>query len=161
MEASAENEIAAKVSWAALVEQPFGAMYRLDVPNRVALVREGAPADLLALAAERIGVAREPLYRALGLAPSTIKRKIQGHQTLAVDESETALGIARLIGQVETMVLESSDEAEFDSAKWLGRWLERPNPALGGELPINYLDTADGRQMISELLARMQSGAYS
>jgi len=161
MEASVEKEIRAGVSWDSLVEKPFGAMYRLDVPNRVALVREGAPADLLALVSERIGIAREPLYRALGLAPSTIKRKIQGHQALAVDESETALGIARLIGQVETMVAESSNEAEFDAAKWLGRWLERPNPALGGARPISYLDTADGRQMISDLLARMQSGAYS
>jgi len=161
MGATAENQMPARVSWDALVDQSFGAMYRLDVPARVALVREGAPADLLATIAERIGISREPLYRSLGLAPSTIKRKIQGHQALAVDESETALGTARLIGQVETMLAESSDEPDFDAAKWLGRWLERPNPALGGALPMSYLDTADGRQMISELLARMQSGAYS
>jgi len=161
MEAVTENEIQAGLSWDALAGESFGAMYRLDVPARVALVREGAPADLLATIAERIGISREPLYRSLGLAPSTIKRKIQGHRTLAVDESETALGIARLIGQVETMLAESSAEPGFDAAKWLGRWLERPNPALGGALPMSYLDTADGRQMISDLLARMQSGAYS
>ena len=161
METRAEYADPADISWDGVAGAPFGVMYRLDVPSRVALVREGAPADLLVTIAQQMGIAREPLYRSLGLAPSTIKRKIQGHLTLAADESEIALGIARLIGQVETMVAESSDTTDFDSAKWLGRWLERPNPALGGARPVDYLDTADGRQMVSELLARMVSGAYS
>jgi putative toxin-antitoxin system antitoxin component (TIGR02293 family) len=161
MTASVEKQVPSGASWDAVGGQSFGAMYRLDVPARVALVREGAPAELLATIAERTGLSREPLYRSLGLAPSTIKRKIQSHQPLAADESESALGVARLIGQVETMLAESADASDFDAAKWLGRWLERPNAALDGARPISYLDTADGRQMVADLLARMQTGAYS
>lgn len=101
------------------------------------------------------------MYAALGLAPSTMKRKLSRHQPLSPDESERALGVARLIGQVESMLEQSSSAGNFDAAAWLGRWLERPNPALNGARPVDYLDTADGRQMVADLLARMQSGAYS
>jgi len=130
-------------------------------PMRVHMVREGAPPDFLKILSSRTGIARETLYAALGLAPSTMKRKLSRHQPLSPDESERALGVARLIGQVESMLEQSSSDENFDAAAWLGRWLERPNPALDGARPGDYLDTADGRQMVADLLARMQSGAYS
>ena len=147
--------------WAVREDASFAGLYRMSPVRRVEMVREGAPAELLNTVAERTGMAREELYRALGLAPSTIKRKLSRHQHLSSDESERVMGIVRLIGQVAVMLEESSNEKGFDAAAWLGRWLARPNPALGGERPLDYLDTADGRQMVSDLLGRMQSGAYS
>lgn len=142
-------------------EASFAALYRMAPAMRVHMVREGAPPDFLKTLSSRTGIPRETLYAALGLAPSTMKRKLSRQQPLSPDESERALGIARLIGQVETMLEQSSSAEDFDAAAWLGRWLERPNPALDGVPPVDYLDTADGRQMIADLLARMQSGAYS
>ena len=156
-----EAESVQDKAWMVREDSSFAGLYRMAPVRRVEMVREGAPAETLNTVAERTGMAREDLYRALGLAPSTIKRKLSRHQRLSKDESERAMGIVRLIGQVVAMLEESSDEQGFDAGAWLGRWLARANPALGGDKPLDYLDTADGRQMVSDLLARMQSGAYS
>lgn len=70
-------------------------------------------------------------------------------------------GRQRLIDQVEAMVAESGALEGFDSAKWLASWLQTPNPALGGRLPSEYMHRPEGQQMLSQLLAQMQSGAYA
>ena len=51
--------------------------------------------------------------------------------------------------------------ADFDAGKWLTDWMERPLPALGGSRPAEYMDTIEGQEMISRILAMMQSGAYA
>jgi hypothetical protein len=72
--------------------------------------------------------------------------------------------MAKLIGQVETMLEESGDPElmrGFDAARWLTHWMEEPIPALGGASPSEYMDTIEGQEMISRLLATMQTGAYA
>jgi hypothetical protein len=49
----------------------------------------------------------------------------------------------------------------FDASRWVGEWLERPLPALGGAKPAEYMDTMEGQELISRLLAQAQSGAYA
>jgi uncharacterized protein (DUF2384 family) len=49
----------------------------------------------------------------------------------------------------------------FDAARWLTHWMEEPIPALGGASPSEYMDTIEGQEMISRLLATMQTGAYA
>ncbi|MFL9999237.1 MbcA/ParS/Xre antitoxin family protein [Paraburkholderia sediminicola] len=66
-----------------------------------------------------------------------------------------------LVTQVQTMVEQSGNPDGFDAARWVSEWLAKPNPALGGERPVSYLATPDGRACISNLLARSQSGAYA
>ena len=66
-----------------------------------------------------------------------------------------------VVGQAEAMVKESGNPRRFDAAKWVGAWLEEPQPALGGKRPAELMDTAEGRGMVADLLARMQSGAYA
>ncbi|SOE63487.1 Protein of unknown function [Burkholderia sp. D7] len=66
-----------------------------------------------------------------------------------------------LVRQVEKMVAESGNPEGFDAAQWLAAWMERSVPALGGRRPAEYMDTVEGRALISRLLAMMQSGAYA
>jgi uncharacterized protein (DUF2384 family) len=68
---------------------------------------------------------------------------------------------AELIHQVEVMVQQSGNPEGFDSAEWVARWLEAPCPALGGQCPSAYMATAEGQELVSSLLAMMQSGAYA
>ena len=82
-------------------------------------------------------------------------------ETLSQDESERALGIARLVGEVQKVVSESGNPEGFDAARWTADWLEEPNEALGGRPPGEFMDTADGRDLVSGLVAKMQSGAYA
>jgi uncharacterized protein (DUF2384 family) len=73
-------------------------------------------------------------------------------------------GIAKLINQVTVMLAESSDPvtaAGFDVDKWLVDWMNQPMPSLGGRRPIEYMDTIEGQDQVSRLLARMQSGTFT
>lgn len=89
--------------------------------------------------------------------PETVAKR---RGRLGASESEKALDLAQLIGQAQRIVQESGDPQGFDAAVWLARWLGVPKPALGG-VPGEYLDTAGGRALVSQVVARMQSGAYS
>ena len=129
--------------------------------DRIDLVKEGVPARLLITLAGDMHVSRERLYAWLGIARATANRKVKADEALSQDESERALGIARLVGQVEKIVGESGDAAGFDAAQWTAAWLQQPNPALGGKAPGGFMDTADGRALVSGLIAQMQSGAYA
>ncbi len=140
---------------------PLASLYPFDAIERVDLVKEGVPASLLVLISEDMAISKDKLYTTLGLARATVNRKLRGQQVLNQDESERVLGIARLVGQVDQMVKESGDAAGLDAAKWVAAWLDRPQAALGGKRPAELMDTSDGRGIVSDLVARMQSGAYA
>jgi putative toxin-antitoxin system antitoxin component (TIGR02293 family) len=129
--------------------------------DRIGIVKTGLPARLLTMLANDMSIPRERLYAWLGIPRTTANRKVSKGETLSQDESERALGIARLVGEVQRVVSESGDPAQFDAARWTAEWLEEPNAALGGHAPGEFMDTADGRGLVSALVAQMQSGAYA
>ncbi len=108
-----------------------------------------------------MAISKDKLYATIGLARATVNRKLREQQVLNQDESERVLGIARLVGQVDQMVRESGNPVGFDAAKWVAAWLDRPQAGVGGKRPAELMDTADGRGIVSDLIARMQSGAYA
>jgi putative toxin-antitoxin system antitoxin component (TIGR02293 family) len=137
------------------------AVHAMDPMQRVALVRAGVPSILLVRLAEKMAISKEQLYATIGVPRATASRKVREQKTLNPDESERLLGIARLVGQVESMVRDSGNAEDFDAAKWVAAWLQAPQAALGGQRPAELMDTAEGRELVSDLLARMQSGAYA
>lgn len=140
---------------------PLASLYPFDAIERIELVKEGVPASLLVLISEDMAITKDRLYATIGLARATVNRKVREEKVLNQDESERVLGIARLVGQVSTVVKESGNPEGFDAAKWVAAWLDRPQQALGGKRPAELMDTADGRSIVSDLVARMQSGAYA
>ena len=140
---------------------PLAALNSYAPMERIALVREGVPAEMLPFVAEEMAITRDRLYRTIGVPRATMDRKIRARQRLNQDESERLLGIARLVGQAEQMVRESGELENFDAARWVADWLETPLAALGGSRPAALMDTAEGRRMVSDLLAQLQSGAYA
>ncbi len=62
-----------------------------------------------------------------------------------------------LVRQVQAIVEESGRPEGFNARSWVEDWLGRPSPALRGRRPEEFLDTPE---VLHELLARMQSGAY-
>lgn len=129
--------------------------------ERIAIIREGIPARQVADLAARMGTPKDRLIDLLRISRATLNRRARAHKPLPQDESERVLGLATLIGQVETMLSESGAPEGFDVAKWLAQWLKQPLPALGGRPAAEYLDTVEGQKMISQLLATAQSGAYA
>jgi uncharacterized protein (DUF2384 family) len=75
---------------------------------------------------------------------------------------QAAIGMVRLLGIAQEVVRDSTaEEAQgFDAAKWLGQWIERPQPALGGRKPSELLDTPTGVEVVARLLGSIRSGAF-
>lgn len=143
------------------IGERYDTLYDCDPIGRIRLLKAGVPAALLKVVAQDMGIQQAVLYNVIGVARATISRKLLANRNLSQDESERALGIARLIGQVDAIVRESGEPAGFDAAKWAAAWIAQPHPALGGRRPAEFMDTADGRAMVSDLVARMQSASYS
>lgn len=136
-------------------------LYRSAPTERVQLIREGFSAVLLQRTINELGLTQAQTLRMLNFPRSTIRRKLRRNEMLTTEQSERFLGLLRLIGQVEFMINEVGDPRDFDVAKWVAHWLEQPSPALGGKVPAEFMDTIQGQVLISNLVAKMQSGAYA
>jgi putative toxin-antitoxin system antitoxin component (TIGR02293 family) len=136
-------------------------LYRADPMDRVELVKTGVPAAGFVALASNLHMPKERLAITLGLARATVDRKIRDNKLLSPDESSRVLGMASLVGQVQSLVAESGQVDGFDAGAWVSSWLEQPVPALGGRRPAELMDTSEGQAVVSRLVAQMQSGAYA
>ena len=133
--------------------------YRASPFERVAAIRKGVPAAAVAETSKAMGMPQERLYQILRLPRTTVTRKIAENGVLSREGSERVIGLRKIIGQVEQMVGESGDPEGFNAAEWVSRWLESPSSALGGQKPGELMDTTEGQELVSRLIARMQSGS--
>ena len=145
----------------AQLDLSFATIYRVEPIDRIKLIRDGIPARYINVISDSMGITKETLFKFLNLPKSTIDKKSITNQILPIEQGERLIGMAKLVGQVESIITESGNLDGFDAAKWVASWLEKPSPALGGEKPSAYLDTVSGQEMISDLLAKIQTGAYA
>ena len=139
----------------------FAHIYQVEAIDRIKLIRNGIPARYINVISDSMGISKDTLFKFLNLPKSTIDKKSVANQLLPIEQGERLIGMAKLVGQVESIVFESGNPDGFNAAKWVAQWLEKPSPALGGERPSAYLDTVSGQEMISDLLAKIQTGAYA
>jgi len=97
------------------------------------------------------------IFEALGVSKASITRKVASDQILSRSESERILGLAKLIGQVQSM----TNDAEADAPAWLATWMAEPVPALGGERPINLIGTMEGQAVVSNMLGHLLRGGFA
>jgi putative toxin-antitoxin system antitoxin component (TIGR02293 family) len=136
-------------------------LFQTSVIDRVNIVKVGVPALYVNVLTACMGMPKDKFYRTIGLMRPTVDRKVRASKLLNQDESERVLGIARLVGQAQSLIQASGGSGTFNAAQWVAGWLDRPLPALGGRCPGEYMDTADGRTLVADLLAQQQSGAYA
>lgn len=141
--------------------QKYQLVYDMEPVDRSDMVETGVPAAMLTWITHDMGVTKDKLVKVTGLSMATVNRKIASNSNLSLSESDRLVGLAKLIGQVESIVKESGRPEGFNAAKWFSDWIEQPAKALGGRKPENLLATADGREAVSTLLSQMQSGAYA
>jgi putative toxin-antitoxin system antitoxin component (TIGR02293 family) len=136
-------------------------LWRAPPVERIQAIKAGVPAREVKRFVAELHLDQNVMFSALNLKTATVNRKAAKNQVLSSDESERVLGLAKLVGQLEAMVEESGDPEGFDAPGWLSGWLRQPLPALGGNRPIELLDTMEGQAVVSQALAQMQSGAYA
>lgn len=136
-------------------------IFRATPEDRIRMIRQGVPARKAKRMISDLHFDQQALFGALNLKTATVNRKAARNEALSADESERVIGIARLVGQLEAIVEESGDPHGFDAPQWLSSWLREPLPALGGMQPLALLDTMEGQALVSETLAKVQSGAFA
>lgn len=136
-------------------------LYRAEPSDRIRIVKEGISAWVAKRLVVDLYVEQQILFPALNLSTATVNRKAARNEALASDEGERVVGVAKLVGQLEAILEESGDPKGFDAKAWISAWLREPLPALGGARPLDMLDTMEGQSLVSNALARVQSGAYA
>ena len=80
----------------------------------------------------------------------------------ATPGTHTGTAMARLLATVQAIVENSTaiEAKDFDSAACLAKWLERPQPSLGGSKPSDLIGTPEGADVVVRLLGSIESGAF-
>ena len=114
-------------------------------------VRAGLPYAVLESLSMRFQIPQEHLTRVLRIPLRTLARRKKERRLQAV-ESDRLLRVARIAAFAEDVL--------GDVAK-AGRWLQKPNRALGGVIPLDQLDTDIGARHVEQVLGRVAHGVYS
>lgn len=109
--------------------------------------------------AKRMEVSYSHLAETVGIPKATAARKLANNEKI---NGAAAIALARLLTLADDIVADStaSEAKAFNTARWLGQWIEQPQPALGGRKPSELLDTPTGVAMVTQLLGAIRSGAY-
>ena len=116
------------------------------------LVRKGLPATSLTALAQKLDVANTLLSKKLGIPQRTLTRRLGQESRLTAAESDRTVRLARVYAQAVEMIGDEQKAVE---------WLRTPNRALGGERPLDLLDTDLGARAVEDILGRIAYGVYS
>jgi putative toxin-antitoxin system antitoxin component (TIGR02293 family) len=110
---------------------------------------------------KRIDLPAARVFNMLGLPKTSAKKKAMQSALVSGNSGQAAIAVAKLLGKAKSMVenATSLESKDFDSAKWLGQWLERAQPALGGRKPADLIITPTGVEIVTRLLGAIESGA--
>jgi putative toxin-antitoxin system antitoxin component (TIGR02293 family) len=116
------------------------------------LVRKGLPASSVTALAERLDLGNTALSRKLGIPQRTLTRRLSQRSRLTAAESDRTVRLARVYANAVEMIGDEEKAVE---------WLRTPNRALGGERPLDQLDTDVGARAVEDVLGRIAYGVYS
>lgn len=116
---------------------------------RISQVRAGFPADVLTEIPDILKLQKGEVFKVVGLPPSTASKFIREHKLLDQSTSERVDRLA------DVFALASDTLGDADTA---ADWLGSSNFALGGERPIDLLDTALGGEQVRRALGNIRYG---
>ena len=116
------------------------------------LVRKGLPAVSITALAERLRLGNNVVGQTLGIPQRTLSRRLSHASRLTPAESDRTVRVARVCANAIEMI--------GDQEKAIA-WLGTANRALGGERPLELLDTDLGARMVEDILGRIAYGVYS
>jgi len=116
------------------------------------LVRKGLPATSVTALAEKLDLGHTALSRKLGIPVRTLTRRLSQRSRLTAAESDRTVRLARVFAGAAEMIGDEEKAAE---------WLQTPNRALGGERPLDQLDTDVGARTVEDILGRIAYGVYT
>lgn len=128
----------------------------------VEIEREGVRGSFIKDLSRRLEIPASRMFGILGVPKATAEKKAATGEKVSGSGGQAAIGVAKLLAIAEEIVANSTapEATDFDAARWLGQWIERPQPALGGRKPADLIDTPTGLNVVARLLGSIESGAY-
>jgi putative toxin-antitoxin system antitoxin component (TIGR02293 family) len=127
------------------------------VKNRADLVKQihrGFPVVVIEKLAEELELSQQALLKVARIAPATLtRRRNSAAGLLSPGESDRIYRIAAIYRSALQLF-----EGDGDAARG---WLGEPAKALGGNTPLQHLDTEAGAAEVSDLIGRLEHGVYS
>jgi putative toxin-antitoxin system antitoxin component (TIGR02293 family) len=117
----------------------------------LAAVRAGLPFAALEALAAQMDLPSVEIAVLLGIPARSFARRRKTDQ-LTPQESDRLFRLARTVAQAME-VLGAQAKARL--------WLLAPNRALGGDVPLQMLDTDIGARQVAEVLLRLSYGVFS
>ncbi len=135
---------------------------RAEPLEMVQLEREGVPGQWVKSLAHELDLPMVRFAQIIGAPKATVERNSVAGKRVTGSGAYAALGTLRLLDMARDLLAESTHPGarKVDPAKWLGQWIERPQPALGGKKPADLMDTPTGMVMVRRVLGAVSSGAY-
>lgn len=135
------------------IEHMLGGQKLLKSPLRtyedqMLLIEKGMPVSALKAFIHYISLSMDEIAGFLHVSKRTLER----NTTLSVLASDQLLRIAEIYAKGFEVF---ADEAMFK------RWMDMPNQALGNKQPKDLLSNSIGRQLIYDVLCRIEYGVYS
>ncbi|MEF8817511.1 MAG: antitoxin Xre-like helix-turn-helix domain-containing protein [Salinibacter sp.] len=114
----------------------------------VAAVRAGLPYVALEHVRDHLNASDDLLARALGVSARTLKRRRETG-TLTTDESDRLVLLAEIVALARKA---------FDGAEPAREWLRTPHSMLGGDSPLDHMDTVTGTEEVKTMLYHIEYG---
>jgi len=115
-------------------------------------ILSGFPSEVLDLAGKAFGLDISDLAKILGVSTKTVQRKLSTNKPLSNTESD------RFYRGIHIFIFAAEVFRDAETAK---QWMGERQPALGGHVPIDLLETAAGAQEVHNLLGRIKYGVIS
>ena len=115
-------------------------------------ILEGLSFDAVERVKARASLTDVEVARLLGIGEATLRRARASGGALDPFTSDRLYRLSKAIAVAEE-VLESTDNAMT--------WMRRPQPALGGQAPLDLLVTQAGADQVETLLRRIDYGVYT
>lgn len=128
----------------------FGRVLRTESDLQAA-IREGFPQVVVSEVMQAAGLTLKEIATSLDLSPRSLQRRRQEGR-LARYESDRLYRLARIVALAK-QALDDKDSAL--------RWLKKPNRALGGQVPLDIIDTELGARHVEQVLGRIAYGGVS
>ncbi len=128
----------------------------------IEIERAGVAGAFITDLSSRMDIPSSRVFTMLRIPKATAARKMAEGAIIDGRAGQAAVGMVKLLGMAQDIVRDSTAKQakDFDSVKWLGLWIEQPQPSLGGRKPADLLDTPTGIEMVARVLGSIQSGAY-
>lgn len=119
--------------------------------EKMHVVREGVSKKDLEMLKTKANMDYTSLAKALSVTRATLINKKHGER-FNPSLSERIVSLADLY---------SFGFEVFEDEVLFNQWMQKPNKALGGEIPLDVIDNQFGREEVKNVLGRIAYGVYS